>query len=89
MNVFTPLSKYNMMKTIGKFLNKEVEYIIPNEIAIPKIVEKTSYANNDVLFLDFGNTRTRVIYQKSGSIEGFEIIEIGLNDLLKKIKEKS
>lgn len=89
LNVFTPLSKYNTIKTIGKFLGKEIEYIIPNEIAIPKIIEKTTYVNSDVLFLDFGNTRTRVIVQKSGSIEWFQIVEIGLNNLIQKLREKT
>jgi hypothetical protein len=52
-------------------------------------LEESEYAFEDVVFIDICNTKTSVISQKKWVIEGFNKIDIGINDLIKIIKENS
>ncbi|MDD4151168.1 MAG: hypothetical protein PHR68_00995 [Candidatus Gracilibacteria bacterium] len=89
LNIFIPLSKYNLIQTIGTYLNKNIVSIVPLEFSIPKLAEYTSLSYEDVIFVDIGNTKTTIIIQKSGSIVGFNRIDIGTRDLIKIISEKN
>ncbi|MCT4617253.1 MAG: hypothetical protein N4A38_03525 [Candidatus Gracilibacteria bacterium] len=87
LNIFTPISKYNIIKSIGKYLSKKIDYIIPKEFALGKIIEKSSFNSENVSILDIGYSKTRIIIQKGGNIIGFKIIDIGILDLIKQIKK--
>lgn len=89
LNIFIPASRYNIIQMIGNFLGKNILSIIPLEFSLPKLLEESEYAFDDVLFIDIGNTKTSVISQKKWVIEGFNKIDIGINDLIKIIKENS
>lgn len=87
MNIFTPSSKFNTVKSIWKALNKKIKYIIPSEFAIPKITEKTTFAFKDIIFLDIWSTKTRIIIQKEWSLIWFNILDIWIDDLIRKVSE--
>lgn len=89
LNIFIPASRYNIINTIGNFLEKNILSIIPLEFSLPKVLSSWDYAFDDVLFIDIGNTKSSLIIQKSGVIIGFDKINLWMNDLIKTIKEKT
>lgn len=89
LNIFIPLSKYNLIQTIWTYLNKNIVSIVPLEFSIPKLAEYTSLSYEDVIFIDIWNTKTTIIVQKSGSIVWFNRIDIWTWDLIKIIAEKN
>lgn len=89
LNIFIPASRYNILTTIGNYLGKNILSIIPLEFALPKVLGNTDFAYDDVIFIDIGNTKSSLIVQKAGVISGFDKIDIGINDLVKSIKEKT
>ncbi len=89
LNIFIPSSRYNIIQMIARHLNKNILSIIPLEFSLPKLFENTEYAFEDIFFIDIGNTKTSLIIQKKWIIESFDKIDIGMNDLIKNIKEKT
>ena len=88
LNVFIPQSKYNTINTIANYLNKNILSIVPLEFSIPKILDKTIYWIENVLYLDIWSSKTRIIVQKQWSIIWFNRIDIWINSLIKSISEK-
>ncbi len=88
LNIFIPLSIYNVVKVIAKEINLNLVSIVPLEFSIPKILEKTEYRDKDVLFIDIGSFRTNITIQKSGSIIGLDLLTIWIQDLISLIKSK-
>ena len=89
LNIFLPASRYNMINTVSNYLWKNILSIIPLEFSLPKILENSEYAYDDVIFIDVWNTKTSVIVQKLWVIIWFDKINIWINDLIKIIKENS
>ncbi len=89
LNIFIPASRYNIINTIGNFLEKNILSIIPLEFSLPKVLSSWDYAFDDVLFVDIWNTKSSLIIQKSGVIIWFDKINLWMNDLIKTIKEKT
>ncbi len=89
LNIFIPASRYNIIQMIARHLGKNILSIIPLEFSLPKLFENTDFAFEDILFIDVGNTKTSLIIQKKWVIESFDKIDIGMNDLIKTIKEKT
>lgn len=87
LNIFTPISKYNIIKSIWKYLSKKIDYIIPKEFALWKIIEKSSFNSENVSILDIWYSKTRIIIQKWWNIIWFKIIDIWILDLIKQIKK--
>lgn len=85
-NIFCPKSKFNIIKTIGKYLWKNIKAIIPNEYAISSILPENS--EKKVLYIDIWNMKTRVAVSENSS-SSFSILNIWLNDLIKEISEKN
>nr|MDD3720605.1 hypothetical protein [Candidatus Gracilibacteria bacterium] len=83
-NIFIPNDKYDIIEEIGKILNKEIITILPEEYSISKVFNE----ENDVVIINIGNTNTFISIKKSDEIIGSTRINIGMNDLFKKIKEK-
>lgn len=89
LNIFIPLSKYNLLQTIWTYLNKNIVSIVPLEFSVPKLIEYTSMSFEDMVFIDIWNTKTTIIVQKSGSITWFNRLDIWTNDLIKDIAENT
>lgn len=89
LNIFIPASRYNIINTIGNFLEKNILSIIPLEFSLPKVLSSWDYAFDDVLFIDIWNTKSSLIIQKAGVIIWFDKINLWMNDLIKTIKEKT
>lgn len=88
LNIFIPQSKHNTINTIANYLNKNILSIIPLEFSIPKILDRTEYSLQNILFLDIWSTKTRIIVQKQWSIIWFNRMNIWMNDLIKEISSK-
>lgn len=89
LNIFIPASRYNILTTIANYLWKNILSIIPLEFSMPKILWNTDFVYDDVMFIDIGNTKSTLIIQKAGVILWFDKIDIGINDLVKSVKEKT
>lgn len=87
LNIFIPVSRYNIIQTISNHLNKNISSIIPLEFSIPKLLIWSEYSMDDVLFLDIWNSKTSIIIQKKWVTIWFDRIEIWMNDLIRKIKK--
>ncbi len=88
LNIFIPLSIYNIIKVIIKELNLNLISIVPLEFSIPKILEKTDYRDKDVLFIDIWSFKTNITVQKAWSIIWIDILTVWINDLVNLIKSK-
>ncbi|MDD2486963.1 MAG: hypothetical protein PHS92_01170 [Candidatus Gracilibacteria bacterium] len=86
-NVFSPCSKYNVIKNILRDLDKNLISVIPNGISIPKLVEDTNYSFDYNLFIDFGYSKTTVILENNSEILGFNIINYGTQILEEEMKK--
>lgn len=89
LNIFIPASRYNIITTISNYLSKNILSIVPLEFSLPKILQTSDFAFDDVIFVDIWNTKSSIIIQKSWIIIWFDKINIGINDLVKTIKEKT
>lgn len=83
-NIFCPKSKFNTIKTIWKYLWKNIKAIVPNEYAIASILPEEE--TKKVLYIDIWNMKTRVAISEHWS-SSFSVLNIGLNDLIKQISE--
>ncbi len=88
LNIFIPLSIYNIVKVLAKELNMNLVSIVPLEFSIPKILEKTNFRDKDVLFIDIWSFKTNITVQKSGSIIWLDILTVWISDLISLIKSK-
>lgn len=89
LNLFIPASRYHIIHGIGSHLGKKILSIVPLEFSLPKIISHSEYAYDDVLFIDIGSTKTSLIAQKAWVLSWCQKIQIGMNDLIKIIKENS
>lgn len=83
-NIFIPIDKYDIIEEVGKILWKEIITIIPEEYSISKIFDE----DNDVVILNIWNSNTSISVKKSDEIIWSTKINIWMNDLFKKIKNK-
>lgn len=83
-NIFIPNDKYDIIEEIWKILNKEIITILPEEYSISKVFNE----ENDVVIINIWNTNTFISIKKSDEIIWSTRINIWMNDLFKKIKEK-
>ncbi len=89
LNIFIPISIFNIIKIISKELNLNLISIVPLEFSIPKILEQTKYRDKDVLFIDIWNFRTNITVQKSWSIVWLDILTIWIQDLILLIQKEN
>ncbi|MDD2515929.1 MAG: hypothetical protein PHF46_01675 [Candidatus Gracilibacteria bacterium] len=85
-NVFAPVSKYNIFSSLIRNLNKNLISIIPIPISLPKLVESSPFVNDQNLFIDFGYSKTTVILQDKSEILGFNVINFGWSLLEEQFK---
>lgn len=84
LNIFSSQSKFNIIKSIWKILNKKILFIIPNETAIPKI----SNLHKNSIFVDFWNSKTRIIISEWWKNIWFNILDIWIEHLISQISSK-
>lgn len=87
LNIFLPVSKYNIIKSIGKYISKEINYVIPKEFALSKLISMSSFAEENVTILDVWYFKTRIIIQKWGKLIWLKIINLWIIDLINLIKK--
>lgn len=80
LNIFVPLSKYNLINHLGNIIEKKIVKILPTEFCIAKLFSRES-----VLILNIGATQTSITIKKENELLGVSKIGIGMNDLLSKI----
>ncbi len=83
-NMFIPNSKYELIDEIWKILWKEIVTIIPDEYSVTKLFDEQT----DVVIINIWNGATSISIKKSDEIVWTTKINIWMNDLFKKIKEK-
>lgn len=82
-NMFIPSNKYEIIEEIWKILGKEIITIIPQEYSITKLFDEQT----DVVVINIGNASTSISIKKADEIIWTTKINIGMNDLFRKIKE--
>ena len=61
LNIFAPASEFNVLRSIVSSLDKKIISLIPTPLILPKIIEKTSYAEERSCIVDIGYAYTSVI----------------------------
>lgn len=83
-NIFAPLSDFEVITKIFRSLGIERPQFIPFEYSVLKLFPESQ----DVVVVNVGNTKTYISIQEKEHILWTSRISIGMNDLIKKIKEK-
>ncbi len=73
-NVFSPISKFDIIKNVIRDINKNLISIVPISISIPKLIEDTVYNFDFNLFIDFGYSKTTIIISNNSEIIWFNTI---------------
>jgi len=53
LNVFAPITKFNITRNLVSNLDKNIVSIVPAPVSLPKLLEHTSYFEDSNLFIDF------------------------------------
>jgi cell division protein FtsA len=92
MNIFVPVTKFNIIRNIVSSLEKNIVSIIPIPVSLPKLLERTSYFEESNLFIDIGYSKTTIVMQNTGETKGVHVLPIGtslLEDMLHKEGHRS
>jgi len=81
LNVFAPISRFNIVRNIMRDLEKNVVSIVPFAISLPKLIESSSYYEDANLIIDFGYTKTTVVVQSKWETLGLHTLPFGLSYL--------
>jgi cell division protein FtsA len=79
MNIFSPVTKFNIIRNIVSSLEKNIVSIVPTPVSLPKLIEHTSYFEESNLFIDFGYSKTTIIVQSAGEMRGVHVLPFGLS----------
>ena len=82
LNIFIPESKYEIINSIWRALNKNIIKIIPSEFALTKLFEK----KKEIVIIDLWSFYTSIIVKKNNQILWIRKISIWIDSLIKKIK---
>lgn len=88
MNIFTPASEFNVIRSIVASLGKRAISLIPMPLILPKVVEQTEYAMDRIGHIDIGYTHTTVLVSQDNEIKTFETFPIGMQMCMEMIREK-
>lgn len=83
-NIFIPNDKYEVIEEVWKILWKEIVTIIPEEYSIAKVFDEW----NDIVIINIWNSNTSISIKKADEIIWTTKVNIWMNDLFKKIKDK-
>ncbi len=82
LNIFIPISKYNLINYIWNAINKKIIKIIPTEYSIAKV-----FPQNDLVIVNIWANITYVTIKKDNEIIGVSKMLIWINDLVKIISK--
>ena len=83
LNIFIPESRYEIIKSIGRSINKNIVKIIPSEFAIMQLFD----TKKDIVIIDLWSYYTSIIVKKNDQILWIRKISIWINSLIKEIKK--
>lgn len=83
-NIFVPLSEFDIATKMFRALDIEKIEFMPFEYAVFKLFDELE----DICVINVGNSKTYISIQNDEHIVWTSRIPIGMNDLIKKIKEK-
>lgn len=92
LNVFAPVTKFNIARNLVSNLDKNIVSIVPLPISLPKLLEHTAHFEDSNLFIDFGYGKTTIVVQNAGETLGIHVLPFGLSlleDLLHKEGHRS
>ena len=84
LNIFIPESKFEIIKSIWRAINKNIIKIIPNEFAITKLFEN----KKEIVIIDLWCYYTSIIVKTNNQILWIRKISIWINSLIIDIKNK-
>ena len=83
LNIFIPRSKYEIIESIWRKLNKKIFKIIPSEYSLAKL----SFWKNNVIIIDLWKSYTSIIIKKDDEIIWVKKIAVWINELIKEISK--
>lgn len=81
LNVFIPRTKYELIESIWRSIDKKIIKILPWEYCIAKL----DYNKKDLVIIDLWNTFTSVIVKENNNIIWVKKVAIWIQDLIKEI----
>jgi len=85
LNIFIPISKYNLLHYIWNILNKKILKIVPLEFSLVRLFDH----RKDLVIIDIWNSHISIIVKKSGNLIGVSKIPLWIDDLISKIQENT
>lgn len=83
LNIFIPLSQYNVLEYIEEYLNKKIIKIIPSEFAVTKLFKK----KKEIVIIDIWNYHTSIIIKKEWQIIWVSKLPVWIWNLIKSIRK--
>lgn len=83
LNIFIPLSQYDLLEYIEEYLNRKIVKIIPSEYSITKLFKK----KDNIVILDIWNYHTSIIIKKEWQIIWVSKIPVWIWNLVKSIRK--
>jgi cell division ATPase FtsA len=72
LNVFSPSSEFNILRSIITSLGKRMISVVPTPLLFSKITERSEYVLENNLFLDIGYMHTTIVLESRNEIIAFE-----------------
>jgi len=85
LNIFIPISKYNLLHYIWNVLNKKILKIVPLEFSLVKFLSD----KKDLIIIDIWNSHISIIIKKWGNLIGVSKIPLWIDDLIGNIQEST
>jgi cell division ATPase FtsA len=82
LNIFTPASEYNIIRSVVASLWKKAISLIPTPLVFAKIIEKSDYMSRNTCILDVWFHHTTLILENKNEIIGFETFSFWVYDLV-------
>jgi len=83
LNIFIPISKYNLLHYMWNIINKKILKIIPIEYSLMRLFDDFK----DLVIIDIWNSHISIIIKKSCDLIGVSKIPLWINDLVKQIQK--
>lgn len=85
LNLFSPASEFNVIRSIASHIGKSIISLIPTPLIFPKILEEKDNINHPLCILDIGLLHTTIICIENNSIIALETFPIGSESLMELI----
>jgi len=88
LNIFSPASEFNIIRSIIASLGKKTISLIPTPLVLPKVIEQTEYALNRICHIDIGYSHTTVLVTQDNEIKTFETFPVGTRMCMEMIRDR-